>query len=102
MFRDKKFLVEHGLNKSARSDTAYILGYLYDAIVENNYIYDELISKIYKDRYNYIANHPDEFPKVYDKIVHEATILEKCQFDIFKDKNFQINTYINDKWSKPQ
>ena len=50
MFRDKEFLIEHGLSKGTRKDTCYILGSIYDAIVDNNYVYDNNISIYIKKR----------------------------------------------------
>lgn len=98
MFRDKEFLIEHGLSKGTRKDTCYILGSIYDAIVDNNYVYDNNISNIYKEKEDYIRNHPDEF-STYNRVVRENTILEKCQFELFKDVNFKINMTLEDRYT---
>ena len=90
MFRDKKFLVKNGLAPSSRSDTCFIIGYLYDVVVENNYCYDDIISNKYYEAVDYIRCHRDEFPKVYNKICLEKTIIEKFA-SLFKDKDFTIN-----------
>lgn len=58
MFRDKNFLIEQGLYAGCREDTFYIIGEIYDEVIENKKFDEDRIEKIrkYLDEHREIIN----------------------------------------------
>lgn len=58
MFRDKDFLIEQGLYAGCREDTFYIIGEIYDEVIENKKFDEDRIEKIrkYLDEHREIIN----------------------------------------------
>lgn len=58
MFRDKDFLIEQGLYAGCREDTFYIIGEIYDEVIENKKFDKNKIEKIreYLDKHREVIN----------------------------------------------
>ena len=84
MFRDKKFLVEQGLSKNTWNSTSFILGHIYDLVKENGCVYDNEISRVFQEKRQYVKDHPEIFPKTFDKAITEETIVMRL-WDVFGD-----------------
>lgn len=77
--RNKKFLISQGMYKNCREDTFWIIGNIYDDIVDNNYYLDEaILGKIDELR--------ERATLLFPQVALKSSIVNRLR-ELFKDKN---------------
>lgn len=71
MFRDKEFLVQNGMYKGCREDTFYIIGSIYDEVIETGKFNIEYIEQIreYLDTHREVINNATYNISLTDSII---------------------------------
>ena len=65
MFREKDFLLEKGLSRRCREDTAQLVGQFYDDWIKNN----KISEKFFREKVDYLDSHRELIGNVKYKII---------------------------------
>ena len=95
MFRDKNFLIERGLYEGCREDTCYIIGMIYDEVIDTGIFNLEKIEelRIYLDKNREVINNKDYSITLTDSVVKrfkESFLTEKKEKEVKKKEEKPI------------
>lgn len=104
MFRDREYLIEQGVAANSRADTFYIIGNIYDKLIENNKIFYNGLEDEIEELRKYVDEHREIIDDKKYSIVLVESVLSRLREDLgcrarekYEYGDLEFEVYIDDE-----